>query len=326
MFIENLARGTGLSYSLVDKLVRSASHRYKKFSVPKRGGSGSRTLYQPSREIKLLQRWCVKEVISRLPVHAAAMAYRDRIGIRATADLHAHGRFLCRLDFTDFFPSITARDIHALFVENASRLLPHVEGDDDIQAFCNLTCRRGCLVIGAPSSPALSNAIMREFDDVLWASCQARLICYSRYADDLFFSSNTQDALRPVEDFVAEALRESRCPRLVVNQRKTVRSSMKTGRRVLGLVLSSEKKVSIGRKKKRYTRSLVFKAIGPGLEPAEVSRLNGMLSFFKSVEPSFLASLRKRYDKEKLRAAGVIIPAVRKAAASPDGRSREERQ
>lgn len=293
-FLATLASGTGLTPSVVARLVRSASHCYKKFEIPKRDG-GRREIRQPSREIKLLQRWCIREVIARLPVHLAALAYRPMVGINVTAEKHSHGRFLLHLDFENFFPSITQQDLIELCQRNASRLRPHIQCDEDIFAFTKLVCCDGRLTIGAPSSPPLSNAVMCEFDMELWAACQANLIIYTRYADDLYFSSNTPGSLAVVGGLVEKALRNAPCPRLVLNPAKTRRSSKKRQRRVLGLVLSTEDRVSLGRERKRQIRARVYRGALGQLKPDEIVSLNGMLAFARSIEPDFVASLKRRY-------------------------------
>lgn len=322
-FIAALADGTGLTRPIVASLIRSASHRYKSFEIPKHDG-GRREIHQPSREIKLLQRWCVREIISRFPVHLAAMAYRPSLGIRATAQAHARARFLLHLDFQNFFPSITQEDLLALTLEHASRLRPHIQSLEDAAAFTKLVCRNGRLTIGAPSSPPLSNAVMCEFDTHLWAACQSHLIVYTRYADDLYFSSNTPAALAVVEGLVADTLRGVRCPRLELNRDKTTWSSKKRSRCVLGLVLSTEDKVSLGRERKRQIRVRVHLASLGRLNPDDIESLNGMIAFARSIEPDFIKSLQGRYgDDAKRSGCGLrFAPIVKRSGLRRQHKSR----
>lgn len=322
-FLSAVAAGTGLAPVTVFKLIRSASHRYKSFPIPKSDGS-ARIIHQPAREIKLLQRWCVRKIISRFPEHPAALAYKPKTGIKAAAELHGRSRFLLHLDFKNFFPSIKEEDVLALCLENSSRLLPYIQNLDDRKAFCRLVCRNGCLTIGAPSSPALSNAVMHGFDTEVWSVCRHHTIEYSRYADDLYFSSNVPGALKVVAGLVADTLRGVRCPRLELNRDKTSWSSKKRRRRVLGLVLSTEDKVSIGRERKRQIRVRVYLATLGRLKPDEIESLNGMIAFARSIEPDFIKSLQGRYgdDAERSGCGLRFAPKVKRRGLRRQHKSR----
>ena len=96
------------SYAL--RVIRSAPHRYKTYPIEKRGGKGVRIIAQPAREVKRIQYWVLENVLATLPVHPAATAYETGSTILANAKIHAPNPYLLKLDFADFFPSITAND------------------------------------------------------------------------------------------------------------------------------------------------------------------------------------------------------------------------
>ena len=75
-------------------------------------------------------------------------------------------------------------------------------------------------------------------------------MAYSRYADDLTFSTNRRGVLRQIEVSISGVVRKLRYPRLEINHHKTIHTSKKHHRRVTGIVLSSDGKVSLGRKKR----------------------------------------------------------------------------
>ena len=66
---------------------------------------------------------------------------------------------------------------------------------------------------------------------------------------------------------------------------------------LLGLVLTTDKKVSIGRDKKRYIKSLVHKFIEKKLDEKEKNYLKGFLAYIKAVEPNFLIQLKRKYGE-----------------------------
>ena len=161
-------------------------------------------------------------------------------------------------------------------------------------------CRRGELTIGAPSSPILSNAILFDFDTAISALCEKNNVTYSRYADDLFFSTNEPFVLNTIEKNVREYLSTTQHPRLSLNEKKTVYTSRKKRRLVTGLTLTSDNKISVGREKKRFIKHLCHQFQIGALSPEDVSHLAGYLSFLKAVEPAFIDSLKRKYGPDML--------------------------
>jgi len=82
-------------------------------------------------------------------------------------------------------------------------------------------------------------------------------VAYTRYADDVTFSSNQPNLLRAFEKELRTIVADLESPRLRFKPRKTIMLSRKSERRVTGLVLSNEGKVSLGRARKRHLRSAV---------------------------------------------------------------------
>jgi RNA-directed DNA polymerase len=136
---------------------------------------------------------------------------------------------------------------------------------------------------------------MFDFDEHYWSYCHQRNIVYSRYADDLYFSTNDRGVL---EDVLAELRRDlihRTSPVLRINEKKTVFSSRKRRRLVTGLVLTPTGTVSLGRHRKRFIKSLVFRNSTGGLLPDQQLSLMGLLAYARSIEPAFIDSLRNKY-------------------------------
>jgi hypothetical protein len=299
MLAEAIAHETGLAPSVIEQLARSASHFYKVYAIDKRHGDQKRIIQQPSRALKFLQRWIVANVIQDVPVHSAAAAYVTGSSVKKHAEKHVKNNYLLRLDFHQFFPSIKGSDIRRHLVKNRPYL--HFVEDTDIELLVAAVTRSGGLVIGAPSSPALSNQIMFQFDDLLHSWCTDSTVTYTRYADDLYFSTRTPDVLRLAQEKVVELLGSIEYPKLSLNDDKTVHTSRKKKRLVTGLSLSSDGKVSLGREKKRKIRSMIHKhKVVAGLESKERAYLAGYLAYAHSVEPQFIASLERKYGSETM--------------------------
>jgi RNA-directed DNA polymerase len=124
---------------------------------------------------------------------------------------------------------------------------------------------------------------------------------YTRYADDLSFSAARSEDLQHVEQAVLHWCDISVSPRLTVNQKKTVRASKRDSRRVTGLILTNDRKISLGRDAKRTIRATMHRFATGRLAPDDILKLRGMLAYVNSVEPIFLRRLRKKYGSDAVR-------------------------
>jgi len=282
--------------------VISAPHRYKEYTIPKRNGRGLREIAQPAKELKVLQRVVLDEYFSDLPIHSAAMAYREGIGIKDNAEKHSPNQYLLKMDFSDFFPSIKSED----FLAHVRKHKGVVKIEDKF-AIKKLFfwVKKGSSVhklsIGAPSSPFISNTLMFDFDCALDDLCKNEGVTYTRYADDITLTTNKAGVLFKFPSIVENILEQIEYPRLTVNTKKTVFSSKKSNRHVTGLVLANDNSVSLGRERKRYIKSLVYKFSSSGMPSADILHLKGLLSFAKHVEPKFYDSLVKKYGSQVIR-------------------------
>lgn len=300
--LESISLDLMIPEATLDHIIRSAPYRYKVFEIDKRSGRGKRTIAQPAREVKAIQYWVMDKVLSGFPIHGAAMAYRKGCNIAKNAAKHAATRFLLKMDFKDFFPSITGEDFEAFLAGRSGTDL----SSEDIARLKKILFwnrrREGRLImsIGAPSSPMLSNILMYEFDKKVQAFCAKKKVKYTRYADDLTFSTNLSNVLREVEVQVAEICKRMEHPRLLLNTEKTVHASRSGARRVTGLVLSNSGEVSLGHDRKRLIRSQVHYFLAGRLSPEEIVKLRGMLAFVNSAEPSFIQNLRNHYGNAEI--------------------------
>jgi RNA-directed DNA polymerase len=297
VILEQMAGRLGLPPIFIQNLALAASHEYKTYQVPKRRG-GLRTIHHPSRRLKALQRWILRNVLERLPVHPAATAYRRGISTLDNAAAHVKSRYLLRLDFIDFFPSIKKGDI-----ANYVGARPHLFrgwNSLDVDLLCRLVCRDGALTIGAPTSPALSNAICYDMDAQVETLCARSDVSYTRYADDLFFSARETGILRGLELEVAGVVERLPIPAgLRVNTAKTRHSSRRGRRRVTGIVLGSDGHAYIGRGLKRRVRALIYKY--GSLDSEARSSLAGLLAYAIGLDPEFMNSLIEKYGLTLMR-------------------------
>jgi RNA-directed DNA polymerase len=297
--IRNMASDLALMPAHLAAIIKTAPLRYKIFEIPKKAG-GVREVAQPAREVKAIQRWLMQELVRWLPVHDGATAYRQGASIRKNAEAHRHSRYMLKLDFTSFFPSILADDIYAHLERHCSQHLD-ASARKLIAYVCCWARKRQPplrLCIGAPSSPLLSNSIMFEFDTRVSSMANEDGIVYTRYADDITLSCRNRGRLDCYVDVVERLLSDIAYPRLTLNQAKTVRASRAGRRIVTGLILTPEGGVSIGRQRKRLIRAMYHRKVLGQLAPDDLLQLEGFLSFADSIEPGFSRRLGHLDDGE----------------------------
>ena len=289
-----VARLVGISPASCRRIAAGAHRRYKRFAIPKRTPGEYRLVAQPAREVKLIQRGVVEVLSPLLKIHENATAYRPGSSIKENAQRHAGAKFITKLDFSSFFPSIDASAI--------SRLLRNsIEGiaESDV-SFVLSSCLwwgdgRHALCIGAPSSPFLSNAVMYEFDANVSNFCSENGCVYTRYSDDICISSREPDALALIEDLVRKLCVASRHPRLVLNDKKRVAVGRSTSMTVTGLTLTNQGGVSVGRARKRGVRAGVNRFVYDGMSLDQQDVLKGEIAFVLSIEPNFRYVLLETY-------------------------------
>lgn len=293
MLVEKLSRQAKVSEDWLWHLARTASVRYKLYEIPKRTG-GTRLIEHPSRDLKSVQRWLTHEVVGQLPVHQNATAYKKGTSIQQNASLHLGSRYTVRYDFRSFFPSFSDIRIRRFLQEITESGAVDLDSRD-IDFFTDCVTRKGRLTIGAPSSPALSNAMMFQFDSRMTDMCGKSGLRYTRYADDIFVSSKLPDQLNDIGEYIASARKGISYLSLRLNREKTVHLSKKSSRKITGLVITTDNKVSIGRDRKREIKSLVHRFILLSLLPDEIGRLKGLIAFAHDAEPEFVDRLKTKY-------------------------------
>lgn len=299
--VQAMQEATGLSEAQVLRLVARSPHAYKIYTIPKKSG-GVRTIAQPAKETKYLQRWLMTNLFDELPLHESAAAYKPNASIKKNASLHKDNSYISKFDFKNFFASIAEADL----IRHLTRHLRSDFSTVDIQYIGRLCCisskgtKDRCLSIGAPSSPMLSNSVMYEFDSLIDSWCRTKGLAYTRYADDLTFSTNERGISSEIEVEVLSVIRNLDYPKLRINTKKTVHLSKKYQRRITGVIINNDGELSIGRERKRAISALIHRYSINMLTADEKYHLQGLLGFAKDVEPTFIASMKKKYGFETI--------------------------
>lgn len=307
-FATRVARYLGWSVATTLDHARMAPRSYRRYFVDKKSG-GQREILHPANVTKALQYALLDICLSRLPVHKAAVAYRRGVQspLRRNAEAHACHGYTIRLDMCDFFPSIHPPDLLRILNDNTKPNEDTLD-DEDMEFLENslFVGRYGgtpYLAIGAPTSPAISNAVMYDLDVAFARFASGNGGTYTRYADDLIYSTNRKGECREFEEHVRTFIENTDSPNLRLNPEKTRYLSRKGRRRVTGLIITPSGEVSIGRNRKRFVRKLVNDMKAGHISEKDAGYLQGVLAFVLDVEPSFYNRLAQRYGADHVRTA-----------------------
>lgn len=291
-----VADSLSLDQEVLIRISKTAPFKYKTYSIPKRNGNGVRWIAQPSKHIKFIQREVARQLSECVDVSEAASAYVKNKNIYNNAVKHSHGNFILKLDFNDFFHSIKPWMLFdALNMESLSCEPKDFSFLENIIFYSMYRDAPLCLSIGAPSSPLVSNIVMKRFDEELLSICLGKAVVYTRYADDLTFSTTARGVLFDFPRIVEDLLERFFSGCISINSQKTVHSSKKHNRHVTGLTLTNDGRVSLGRERKRLISSMIHKYKTGVLSDEDFPRLHGLIAFSLDVEPEFIERMTVKY-------------------------------
>lgn len=284
----------GLSYVLY-KI--PTSQKYRTFNIPKKSG-GTRTINAPEKSLSLLQKRlgellyeCVAEHQKSHPSFwRASHGFQKNRTIISNAEVHRRRRFVFNVDIEDFFGALNFGRVRGFFIHDRTFAL-----DPAIATIiAQIACHDNALPQGSPCSPVVSNLIGNILDLRLLALARDTRCTYTRYADDLTFSTN--ETLFPTEIAVnvhgSEWVVGKRLNKQIertgfkLNDGKTRMSLRQSRQTVTGLVVNS--KVNINIDYYRIVRSMCHSLFRTGsyyrkteADPEPIGSLNpleGMLS------------------------------------------------
>jgi len=238
---------------------------YEHYTVKKKRG-GERHIFAPEEQLKQIQRrlnyflqayyLCIKPP----EVHGFVINPHylgTHCNIAANAAAHTGKKHVLNIDLKDFFPSISAKRIKTLFSS-----LFFAYNEQIATALTLLTTYQAKLPTGAPTSPVLSNFVCLGLDAELYFFCQFSGLQYTRYADDLTFSSNaviSQDTIVNIKQLIQKHGFE-------VNEKKLRLQSSNRRQTVTGLTVNE--KVNVERKLLKKIRAMLHDMTKNGIETA----------------------------------------------------------
>ncbi|MDL2309651.1 reverse transcriptase family protein [Parabacteroides sp. OttesenSCG-928-B22] len=265
----DLSQFLGVPMHQIEEMICNPS--YQHHAIKKKRG-GIRHIDAPEQELKRLQKrlnyflqayylW-----IKPAEIHGFVINPHfgeTRYNIVENARPHTGKAHLLNIDLKDFFPSIKAGRVKRLF------LSPYFGyGEEVATALTLLTTYAGKLPTGAPTSPVLSNFICLHLDAHLRRFCYENQLTFTRYADDLTFSSDTpitQEAIDSIKRIIGENGFE-------INEKKLHLQSANRRQVVTGLTVNE--KVNVDRKLLKRTRAMLHDLVTNGIEVATQRHFN----------------------------------------------------
>ncbi|MEO1339241.1 MAG: reverse transcriptase family protein, partial [Myxococcota bacterium] len=243
---------------------------YTQFSIPKRSG-GTRLISAPKPKTARAQRWILNNIVKRLPVEPPAHGFVSNRSIVTNAKAHIGQKLVFNVDLEAFFPTITFCRVRGLlqsigYAPSVSTVLAllctecprtRLQYGDDVY-FAAVGER--ALPQGACTSPALSNAIARRLDRRLMGLCKKASWRYTRYADDLTFSSNAPETLAGVWASIRHIIKDEG---FRINRKKVRIQRSGRCQKVTGIVVND--KLGLPRTEVRRLRAIIHNAENSGL-------------------------------------------------------------
>jgi RNA-directed DNA polymerase len=291
-------RASGLSYVLY---IQGDEAKYRTFTIPKRRG-GLRAISAPNEALSLLQKRLADLLQHCVDELKEANRHKDQCthgfvpgrSIVTNGRMHRSRRFVFNIDLENFFGSINFGRVRGFFIKDERFQL-----DAKVATLiAQIACFKDCLPQGSPCSPVISNLIGHVLDVHLVRLAKENGCTYTRYADDISFSTNqkafpesiaTQD---PASSHVWQA--GSRLSRIIersgfsISATKTRMQYRDSRQEVTGLVVN--RKTNVPKEYRHTVRAMVHRLfttgafIGPDGSLGTTAQLRGMLGFIYRID------------------------------------------
>jgi|GEM_PF-1102053 len=255
----------------LEEIINQPNYSY--YTINKKRG-GMRHIFAPEKQLKKIQRrlnyflqtyylWIKPEEAHGFVINPRQTSEQIRCNIVANAKVHIGKKHILNIDLKDFFSSISAARIKKLFTSSVFNF-----SEQMAIALTLLTTYEGKMPTGAPTSPVLSNFICLELDADLRSFCQENNLQFTRYADDLTFSSNEK-----ISDKIILQIKDLICRNgFNINKKKLHLKSSHRKQTVTGLVVNE--KVNVDRKRLKNIRAMLHDLTKNGLEAATQRHFN----------------------------------------------------
>lgn len=263
------------------------NHLYLKYPIKKKSGK-LRWLNPPMEPLKTVQSEFLEKVSPLLEPHKCAVGFRKNKSVIDGAKAHLDSNVLLTLDLKDFFNNVDDYKIRSVcrnFTAALDSLDKIEEGEFEsvMEFFISLVTGPKGLSQGAPTSPAISNLVGKHLDRELFEFAQEKDLIYTRYADDLTFSTKDESVdMYPLQQQIKSIIRRQN---FIINTKKTRIQRPHRRMSVTGIVVND--KLSVPKWKWRQFRAKLHnierdKTI---LTDKELEEIEGYAQWIKQLHP-----------------------------------------
>lgn len=272
---EHLAEQLSLTKELLYFLTYKKQYCYTQKEIPKKDGT-NRILYVPHLALKVVQKWILKEILEKINVSNQAMAFvPKKNGIKDNAEYHKKNIFILEMDIKNFFNSIKEIQVFQLFCK--------IGYNTDVSAIlANLCTYKDVLPQGAVTSPYIANLVTYHLDIRLNGLCSRRDIVYTRYADDLSFSSNNRTKLNSVEKIIRCIVSDEG---FKINEKKTRYLSNDVKKTITGITINNEE-LHVDKNFKKKIRAMIYNSIAKK-DYSKNEKIIGCIAYVDSIEKGY---------------------------------------
>ena len=226
--LSSLEQDPGIRAKTLYAVSNNLSKHYHKAKLPKKSGD-YRNLSVPDEVLKSIQKRISEVLLIHMPVSRYAKAYRFGSSPLRNAKHHVGKQIVLKLDTLHFFDSIRYSTVK-------DKVFPEEIYAEPLRILLTMLCyHKDALPQGAPSSPAITNIILYEFDEQIGQWCRERVIAYTRYCDDMTFSGDFDPA--KVIRFVGLELKKMG---FLLNEQKTRIQRPSQQQTVTGIVVNEK--------------------------------------------------------------------------------------
>ncbi|HGS5086056.1 TPA: reverse transcriptase family protein [Vibrio parahaemolyticus] len=329
--LNHICHITGASYPYLREIVRRNETPYRFHRIRKKSG-GHRFLTVPNTELKVVQTWINKEILASQAPHFRCYSYHSKSSIFKCAEEHCSSKWLIKIDIENFFDSISEVMVYKVFRKLGYKpLLAFELGRICTYQPTHLRIRNtlkwrsfntnsaeypykrkgisffGRLPQGAPTSPMLSNLVFQEIDEELHSYASENGLVYTRYADDLTFSTIDRRFSRErAIKFVRHVKKVLRAGNFSTNKSKLKIIPPGSRKVVLGLNIEGQKPLLSKGFKKRlegHLRGIEKFGIPQHVEHRRfdtifgmMSHINGLIGYAKQIDYNYGSSLQARFS------------------------------
>lgn len=281
--INELSNEIRLSENTVKKYIAFADYYYFTYEVPKKTG-GKRLIAQPSRELKAIQSWLLRNILNKLSSSDASKGFELGTSIYDNAYPHIGSNVILSLDIDNFFPSVPASKVYGVF--NSLGYNKSISA-----AFTSICTFNGFLPQGSPASPKLANLVCSKLDSRIQGYAGKNGIIYTRYADDITLSCQSIKKIEKAQNFIQTVIEDEG---FKVNKKKTHLMGLRKKKSVTGLIVSSNK-AGVGREVYRDMRAKIHYLFSG--KNSNYSHINGWLAFIYGIDNGIYKKLTAYINK-----------------------------